>query len=395
MRHLVPRLRTRMLVVGLTALAAAVPVPSAAVGPVDRYEWAALGDSYTAGLFIGAPTPALGEASRDGCDRTANSYPDLVEQELAAHPLDKPVQLTNVSCDNAAVTNITRDKQQPTSPVEPPGGASDNWPMVDPQIRRARLGERTSVVTVGVGAISLPFGECLELSLAHKSCREYYTHPPEGEESLGTKLAIIRNEYRRMLSDLRRAAPQAEVITVGYPAILPEQGSSCAAAPTQVGPISPADIDWLRDDALKALNRIIDQETLNHGDVYVDLYTSSVGHDVCEPQGIKWIEGICGDAEAFWPTTVPGGLPFDCAAIGKRATLVHPNALEHANAALLVEHAVRESLLKSRRPGSGHRDRPVTDKPDRSPVNVERRLVQDRAQGVCRRWFERLSARQS
>ncbi|WP_031521590.1 SGNH/GDSL hydrolase family protein [Streptomyces sp. NRRL F-5123] len=345
----VPHPRARVLVAGLAAIAVASLLPSAAAAPAgpgspaDRYEWVALGDSYTAGLFVGAPQPALGDPARDGCDRTARSYPDLAEREFAAHPLDKPVHLTDVSCDNAAIGNITSDSQQPSSPVQPPGGAPGNWPLVEPQIRRAELGERTGAVTVGIGGISLPFGECLELSLAHQSCREHYTHPPAGEESLGTKLARVRDAYRRMLGDLHRAAPRAEVITVGYPAVLPERGSVCGDSPAHIGPISPADIDWLRDDALKALNRIISQETARQGDVYVDLYTSSVGHDVCRPEGTKWIEGICGDAADFWPATLPG-LPFDCAALGKRATLVHPNAKEHANAARLVEHALRRAL---------------------------------------------------
>jgi hypothetical protein len=335
--------RTRALVAGLAAVAlAALLPPAAATGRTDPYEWAALGDSYTAGLFVGAPRPPLGDPSRDGCDRTANAYPDLVERAFAARPLGRPVHLTDVACDNADIGDVTRDAQRPSSPVEPPG----SWPAVAPQSLRAGLGARTDVVTVGIGAIGLPFGACLELTLAsHESCREHFTHPPAGEEGIGATLARIRDAYRRMLGDLHRAAPRAAVITVGYPAILPEHGGACTGGPTQLGPIGPDDIDWLRDDTLKALNRIIREETARRGDAYVGLYTSSVGHDVCAPEGARWIEGICGDAEPFWPAEPPGGLPFDCAALGKRATLLHPNAGEHAHAARLVAHAVRDALL--------------------------------------------------
>ncbi|MED7948818.1 SGNH/GDSL hydrolase family protein [Streptomyces sp. BE20] len=347
MRHPATRLRARVPVVGLAVLAVTALLPSvAAEGRGDRYEWAALGDSYTAGLFVGDPRPPLGSSSRDGCDRTTGSYPDLVRRALAARPLDRPVNLTDVSCDNAAVGNVAWERQQPTSQVQPPDGDPARWPMVDPQIRRARLGDRTDVVTVGIGAISLPFGECLELSLAQRSCRQYYTNPPEGVEGIDAKLSRIRDEYGRMLDAIHHAAPHAEVITVGYPAILPERGSACGGGPTQVGPISPADIDWLRDDTLKALNKIIHREAATHGDRYVDLYTSSIGHDVCQPEDTQWIEGICGDAAPYWPTQPPGGLPFDCAAIGKRATLLHPNAREHINAAPLVERAVLDALVE-------------------------------------------------
>lgn len=337
--------RTRALVVGLAAVAVAALVPRAAVGRADGYEWAALGDSYTAGLFVGAPRPPLGDPARDGCDRTANAYPDLVRRAFAARPPGRPVHLTDVACDNADIGDITRERQRPGSPVEPPGGSPGGWPAVDPQIRRAGLGVRTDVVTVGIGAIGLPFGACLELALAsHESCREHFTHPPAGEESIGTTLAGIRDAYGRMLGDLHRAAPRATVITVGYPAVLPERGSACTPGATHLGPIGPDDIDWLRDDALKALNTIIRREAARRGDVYVDLYTSSIGHDVCAPEDAQWIEGICGDAEPFWPAVPPGGLPFDCAALGKRATLLHPNAREHAHAARLVGRAVRDAL---------------------------------------------------
>ncbi|MFJ4795616.1 SGNH/GDSL hydrolase family protein [Kitasatospora purpeofusca] len=346
MRLPATRPRTRVPLLALSVLALFVLLPSvAAEGNGGRYEWAVLGDSYTAGLYIGDPRPPLGSAARDGCDRTAGSYPDLVGRALAAHPPGRPVHLTDVSCDNAAIGNIAHERQRPTSQVRPPGGDPTGWPEVDPQLRRARLDGRTDVVTVGIGAIALPFGECLQLALAHLSCAAYFTDPPEGVEGLDAKLARIREEYGRMLGAIHRAAPHARVVTVGYPAILPERGSACRGGPTQLGPITPADIDWLREDALKAMNTIVRTEAAKHGDRYVDRYTSSVGHDVCTPEDTQWIEGICGDAEPFWPAAVPGGLPFDCPAIGKRATLLHPNAREHANAAPLVERAVREALL--------------------------------------------------
>jgi hypothetical protein len=136
-----------------------------------------------------------------------------------------------------------------------------------------------------------------------------------------------------------------------YPALLPERGGDCGGSdPTRLGPIGPADIDWLRDDVLKALNRTIDRVTTHHGDHYVDLYTTGIGHDACRPEGTKWIEGICGDAEDFWPTAFPGALPFDCADFGKRATLVHPNAKAHVEAARHVERAVRQALFEHRQP---------------------------------------------
>ncbi|WP_330242503.1 SGNH/GDSL hydrolase family protein [Streptomyces sp. NBC_00525] len=346
MRHRVSRLRTRALAVGL-ALAASALLPSGSAGAADSYEWAALGDSYTAGVFVGAPQPPLGDASRDGCDRTENAYPDLVDRELAEFPPGKPVNLTNVSCGGAVISDIARTGQTPISPVQPPEGG---WPAVDTQIKRAGLDEETDVVTIGVGGNSLPFAgiltTCLEKGTIGQSCRDYFTDPPEGEESITDKLARVQDEYIGMLAEVHRAAPNAEVITVGYPAVLPEDSGDCnRLALTELSLITHADVDWLRDDVLKPLNRTIQRVSSFFGDRYVDVYSSSEGHDVCRPADTKWVEGICGNAENFWPAAIPG-IPLNCAVVGKKLTLVHPNAEGHANTAAHVERAIRISLLE-------------------------------------------------
>ncbi|MFJ3173966.1 SGNH/GDSL hydrolase family protein [Streptomyces roseus] len=340
------RLRTGALAVGLT-LAVSALVPSGSAGAADQYQWAALGDSYTAGGFVGVPQPPLGDASRDGCDRTTNAYPDVVDRELDEFPPGKPVHLTNVSCGNATIADIANTKQTPISPVQPPAGG---WRAVDPQIKRAKLNDGTDVVTIGVGGNSLPFGgmllKCLELGVTPgKSCRDHYTSPPEGEESIQDKLARVQDEYVEMLAKVHEAAPNAKVITVGYPAVLPQDASACnRLSLTELGGIKHTDIDWLRDDVLKSLNSTIQRVASFFGDQYVDVYSSSVGHDACQPAGTKWVEGICGDAEDYWPAKLPGTL-LNCAPINKRVTLVHPNAQGHANTAAHVERAIRIALL--------------------------------------------------
>ncbi|MFK0280759.1 SGNH/GDSL hydrolase family protein [Streptomyces sp. NPDC090499] len=347
MRHPVSHLRARALVVGLT-LAVSALVPAGSAGAADHYQWAALGDSYTAGGFVGHPQPPLGDAARDGCDRTSEAYPGLVDREFDEFPPGKPVHLTNVSCGNATIADIATAKQTPISPVQPPTGG---WPAVDPQIQRAKLNDQTDIVTLGVGGNSLPFGgmllKCLELGATPgKSCREHYTSPPEGEESIQDKLARVQDEYIEMLAKVHEAAPNAKVITVGYPAVLPQEGSACnRLSLTELGSIKHADIDWLRDDVLKQLNSTIQRVTSFFGDRYVDVYSSSVGHDACQPAGTKWVEGICGDAEDYWPAKLAGTL-LNCAPINKRVTLVHPNAHGYANTAAHVERAIRIALLE-------------------------------------------------
>ncbi|GAA2730830.1 SGNH/GDSL hydrolase family protein [Streptomyces nogalater] len=345
MRHPVSRPRARALAVGL-ALAASALLPSGSAGAADPYEWAALGDSYTAGVFVGDPQPALDDGSRDGCDRTSDAYPGIVERELAEFPPGNHVHLTNVSCGAATIADIAGRKQKPVSPVRPPAGG---WSAVDPQIKRAGLDDRTDVVTIGVGGNSLPVADmllkCLGQGAADTSCRAYYTDPPEGEESIQDKLARVQNEYIEMLAQVHRAAPDAQVITVGYPAVLPEDSGDCdRLALTELGPVTHADIDWLRDDVLDQLNNTIRRVTSFFGDRYVDVHSSSVGHDACQSAGTKWVEGICGAAEDYWPAQA--GTQLDCARVNARATLVHPNAEGHAHTAAHVERAIRIALLE-------------------------------------------------
>ncbi|MEU9001909.1 SGNH/GDSL hydrolase family protein [Streptomyces sp. NPDC048551] len=347
MRHPVSRPRTRALAVGL-ALAVSALVPSGSAGAADQYQWAALGDSYTAGVFVGDPQPALGDPARDGCDRTSNAYPDLIDRELAEFPLGKPVHLTNVSCGAATITDIATTKQTPISPVQAPEGG---WRAVDTQINRAGLGDQTDVITIGVGGNSLPFGDiltkCLTLGTTGRSCRDHYTNPPEGEESIQDRLARVQDQYVEMLAHVHDAARNAKVITVGYPAVLPDNSSACnRLALTELGAINHTDVDWLREDVLKELNSTIRQITTDFGDRFVDVYSSSVGHDACQPAGTKWVEGICGDAADYWPTKVPGTL-LNCGLVNKHVTLVHPNAEGHANTAAHVERAIRIALLES------------------------------------------------
>ncbi len=344
MRHPVSRPRLRALTVGL-ALAVSALLPAGSATAADTYEWATLGDSYTAGGFVGDPLPALGDPARDGCDRTSGAYPGLVERELEEFPPGKPVNLTNVSCGNATIKNIAVERQTPISPVQPPAGG---WPAVDTQIKRAGLNENTDVVTVGVGGNSLPFGDILlkcveEGAKINGSCREYYTNPQGDQESIQEILDRVTGEYVEMLAAVHQAAPNAKVVTVGYPAVLPEDGSACnRLALTELSVVKHADVDWLREEVLEQLNNRIQQVTSFFGDRYVDVYSSSVGHDACRPAEEKW-EGICGDAADYWPSQIG---KLNCGLVGKRATLVHPNEADYENTALHVERAIRIALLE-------------------------------------------------
>ncbi|MEU8758507.1 SGNH/GDSL hydrolase family protein [Streptomyces sp. NPDC048659] len=362
MFHLKSSFARRVALGAVTALtlAAALPGTASAAAP-EPVRWAALGDSFTSGVFVGDPSPPLGGADRDGCDRTTGAYPDLVAAKLAAAPPGgRKVTLTDVSCGAAAIADVTSARQTPISPVEPPEGG---WPSVAAQVERAGLDERTEVVTIGIGGNDLPFGKvfasCLLAGYGQPDdatpCRDAYEAggPFLDPESIHDKYDRITREYAGMIRAVHEKAPRAEVITVGYPVIFPADASSCdrqdttelAADIDGVGRISAThgDIAWLHE-VNTHLNAIIEAITELSDGTFVDTAAGGTGHDACGSKGAKWVEGVCGEAASYWPASVVVS-PFTLkCSDGTKATVVHPNAAGHAHAAAQVEAAVRKAL---------------------------------------------------
>lgn len=370
MFHLKTTYARRIALGALTALTLAAAVPGGAASATSAPEpvqWAVLGDSYTAGVFVGDPSPALGSADRDGCDRTTGAYPNLVAAKLACvPPTGRTVKLTDFSCGGASIAEIGTARQTPISPVEPPEGG---WPSVDAQIERAGLSESTDVVTIGVGGNSLPFGKiltsCLLLGTDQEDdatpCRDAYERGDFvlDPESIRDKFQRVFREYAAILKAVHDKAPNAKVITVDYLTIVPEDATTCdrqdttelAADVEGAGRLSVThgDIAWL-GQVNTELNTIIEDVTdlVDYGYTYIDVAASSVGHDACQPRATKWVEGVCGEADPYWPTELAVGqkpvqITLKCSD-GNRATLVHPNTAGHANTATRVEAAVRKAL---------------------------------------------------
>ncbi|MEV7276784.1 SGNH/GDSL hydrolase family protein [Streptomyces sp. NPDC093111] len=355
-----------LAVLAALTFAAAAPGGAAAVPAPEPVTWAALGDSYTSGVFVGDPSPALGSADRDGCDRTTGAYPNLVAAALAADPpRGRAVRLTDVSCAGATIGQIAAARQTPISPVRAPEGG---WPAVAEQVVRAGLDARTDVVTIGVGGNSLSFGgiftSCLLAGTGRPDgatpCRDAYEAggPPLDPEPIQDKYDRVAREYAAMLRAVRQKAPGAEIVTVGYPAIFPSDAAGCDRQDTSelaadiegLGRISAThgDIAWLHD-VHRHLNGIVRAVTERAGGTYVDTATGSAGHDVCRPRAVKWVEGVCGEAAAYWPDAVAvGPLTLTCDG-GSRATIVHPNAAGHAALAARVEATLRSVLTRPHR----------------------------------------------
>lgn len=268
------------LVVLAAALAALCLPGTALASPATPLSgtYVALGDSYTSGPLIPSQKtdPLL-------CFRSTHDYPALLDQEL------HPAAFDDVSCAGATTEDMTQ--AQPLISNQVPIG--HNAPQFD------ALNASTTLVTVGIGGNDIDFGgialTCLVLSSTDPSgspCEQHYVQ--DGVDQLRQRIAALGPQLAAVLTGIRQRAPNALVMVVGYPDILPVSGPGCYPAV----PIAAGDVSYL-NGIEKALNVELATESAEHGDVYVDTYDSSIGHDVCQPVGTKWIEGVIPTDPAF------------------------------------------------------------------------------------------------
>ncbi|MBO0851007.1 MAG: SGNH/GDSL hydrolase family protein [Pseudonocardia sp.] len=241
------------------------PSPSPEPGPGSG-EYVALGDSYTAG-------PRIPEQNGQppGCQRSDHDYPSLVNAELRVS------SFRDVSCTGAKTTDMAWS-QLTNNGLNPP--------QLD------ALSRNTTLVTLGVGGNDIDFTEIVT-TCAIKSprepngaaCRAFYTQG--GRDQLADRIARTAPNVAQVLGEIRRRAPGARILVVGYPTILPDSGPGCFP----VVPFSPGDVAYLRQTTMGLNGMLIDQAKRANVE-FVDTYRSSIGHDICQNTGVRWVEHL-------------------------------------------------------------------------------------------------------
>ncbi|WP_018685855.1 SGNH/GDSL hydrolase family protein [Actinokineospora enzanensis] len=312
----------------LTAVVAAVVagfgvvVPTASAAPVRQasLQWVAFGDSYAAGAIPAAGVEVSSGGQRDGCVRTVGSYPEVLRQRW-----EGKYDLTNVSCAGATIANVLDEEQVPNGYNLPFFDVVDpDYPFtpVPPQI--SALSESTNLVTVGIGGNTFGFAEllyaCLQLGEwadedADAPCKDYFTSGADGVPTVDERLTQVSEQFGELLAAIQANAPGARILVVGYPKIIPDDPGTCVhgtdpAALKNFATATRPDLVWLRTDVLERLNLVLAMQAQAHSARYVDTYAISTGHDVCQPDGKNWVEGIT-DRSGGW-------------------SLVHPNSRGHA-----------------------------------------------------------------
>jgi hypothetical protein len=272
----------------LIALVGVLSALLPAVANASGASYVAMGDSYTAAP--GVQPPAAG--SFPACFQSAANYPHLSASALN-------LSLTDVSCSGADTENFTHSQ----------------FTGLEPQF--TALSAATEVVTVSMGGNDGNlFGTlvrgCTELDFGHPNvgapCQEHF------ESFVAATRAAFQPLEEAALAEIHVLAPNAKVFFVGYPDITPAHGYCPSAMPWTTG-----DMRWFRNEVQIVGNETLRHEAENTGAVFVDTFPHSIGHDVCQPPGVRWIEPLFGSLTGV---------------------AVHPNAMGEEQDALRVEKAM-------------------------------------------------------
>jgi len=241
-------------------------------------EYVALGDSYSAGYGLPDPT----RLPTNACAQSARDYPHRIAARFG-------LDLTDVSCAGATSRDVVSGHQ---------------FRGVPPQVRA--LSDRTRLVTLTIGGNDADlFGtaaSCLALSARGPvfsgrdapSCRSTLVH--DGVDDLEVR---IRSRVALGIADtlgaVRRAAPNAEVVLLGYPAIFPDAahtpergcfrsaldlGSLAGSFPRDTYPFTDTDVRYLHgvQRELDDVSRVAADAA---GVTYLEVFTDSQAHSAC------------------------------------------------------------------------------------------------------------------
>lgn len=281
------RNKTRRFALGVVAaVVAALATPSPAAA--SSFEHVNLGDSFSAGTGVLPLAP--GTPLR--CLQSEQNFAHIVAR-TQGH------DLTDVSCGGAATDDFYSPQFE---------GARAQFDALSPS---------TDVVTVMIGGndngvFSGAIAACVSALANHPDA----TNPCEQQNGSTFEDKIVDitlPSIRQALRDIHTRAPDAKVIIVGYPWLIPA-ASTCEP----LVPVALGDVPYLRN--LQAtLNEAVRQAAADTDTTFVDMSVVSEGHDACQPVGVRWVEPLL-FADQFVP--------------------LHPNALGEAAIAAAVTEAL-------------------------------------------------------
>jgi lysophospholipase L1-like esterase len=257
-------------------------------------EYVALGDSYSAGYGLsdptGLPTRACGQSARD--------YPHRIAARFG-------LALTDRTCAGATSEDVVSRSQ---------------FSGVPPQVRSLSSDTRLVTLTIGGNDADL-FGtaaSCLALSPAGPvfsgrdapSCRS--TLVSDGVDQLDAKIeGRVALGIADTLAAVRAAAPNAEIVFIGYPAIFPDAdhtpkggcfrsaldlGTLTGSFPTNTYPFTNTDVRYLHR-VQEQLNDVSKAAADAAGVRFVDVFSTTQAHSACATKR-PYVAGVSLDGTA-------------------------------------------------------------------------------------------------
>jgi lysophospholipase L1-like esterase len=242
--------------------------------------YVALGDSFSSGPAIPR------QIDPAGCQRSSRNYARLLSSWM------RDAVLRDVSCAGATTMNMTKP-QRVADGSKPP-----QLDALEPD---------TQLVTLTLGANDIGFMQVLYACASHTNigtpCRDRYV--VDGHDRIADRIRAGARKLAAVLGDIHLRAPRARVFVVGYPQLFPDVTRGCFPRV----PITDRDVAYLRDEE-RQLNATIQYVTVASGDIYVDAFSASAGHDACQRPPLRWIE----------PPTAGNAAPMHPSELGMQAT---------------------------------------------------------------------------
>ena len=154
------------------------------------------------------------------------------------------------------------------------------------------LTEDTDLVSVSIGyndfrLFATLFGRCVEIGKKDPEgspCQDRLVSP-SGFDYLKKRVQVVGRRVTKVVHGIRERAPEARILVVSYPHLLPETGYCRHRVPLAKG-----DYRYVRsiNVAMSQVQRRAAESV--EGADYVDVTGASVGHDVCSDD--PWVAGI-------------------------------------------------------------------------------------------------------
>lgn len=222
-----------------------LPTETARIFPPGSV-YVAMGSSFAAGPGVTTQV----ESSPQRCGRSNDNYPHQFSRL-------RQLLLIDVSCGGATTHNLLGP-----------------WNELPPQLDAVDSGTRLVTITIGGNDLGYVAG-LFRASCAQQPCPDI----PAPSEA---QYADVAARMDQIVAEIRRRAPEAHIVFVDYPKVLPPQGV-CAALP-----ITEAQANIARDIA-RRLEELTAQAAERNGAYLLPASRISEGRDACAAE--PWMNG--------------------------------------------------------------------------------------------------------